>query len=150
LRLDPKYTDAYCTRGDVWRVTGEFDKAIKDYNQAIQLEPKNVPAHCKLAWLLASCPDAAYREPKRAVDCAQTAGKLAGQAPLPPDMPAYSIHEALAAAYAEAGDFDAAVKSQTRAVEFASKTTTADELAKLHSRLELYEAGKPYREEPTQ
>jgi hypothetical protein len=52
--------------------------------------------------------------------------------------------DTLAAAYAEAGDFDKAVKWQQKAMDMAEDENTAD----CKSRLDLYKAGKPYREEP--
>jgi tetratricopeptide (TPR) repeat protein len=50
--------------------------------------------------------------------------------------------DTLAAAYAEAGDFDKAVQWQEKAIEL------APEEAKNHyrSRLDLYKSGRPYRE----
>ena len=49
----------------------------------------------------------------------------------------------LAAAQAEAGDFDAAVKSQERAIELLTDERQKDDY---RSRLVLYQAKKPYRE----
>jgi serine/threonine-protein kinase len=47
----------------------------------------------------------------------------------------------LAAAHAEAGDFEEAVKWQEKALGMVPESQTAD----LQSRLALYLAGKPYR-----
>ncbi len=51
--------------------------------------------------------------------------------------------DTLAAAYAEAGDFDAAVRWQARAIELLGDESARD---RFRSRLELYRARKPYRE----
>jgi serine/threonine-protein kinase len=51
--------------------------------------------------------------------------------------------DTLAAAYAEAGEFDEAVRWQTKAMEEVPESEKAD----FHVRLELYKAGKPYRDE---
>ena len=54
--------------------------------------------------------------------------------------------DTLAAAYAEIGDFQGAVRVQTEAI---TKLSPGDpELAGFRARLRLYETGKPYREEP--
>jgi hypothetical protein len=53
--------------------------------------------------------------------------------------------ETLAAAYAEAGQFDEAVRYQTRALDDAA--LKGDLRAAAKERLELYKQKKPYREE---
>ena len=61
--------------------------------------------------------------------------------------------DTLAAAYAEAGDFENAVKWQGTAVaifEGGSGQVPEDQVADFRGRLELYENGKPYREDPKQ
>ncbi len=55
-----------------------------------------------------------------------------------------SYLDTLAAAYAAAGDFDSAVKWQSKAMEL----VTVKNKAEFQSRLALYETHKPYREEP--
>jgi tetratricopeptide (TPR) repeat protein len=52
----------------------------------------------------------------------------------------------LAAAYAEAGDFDRAVKYQKQALQMTPTHNENIDAAK--ARLELYAHYKPYREEP--
>jgi len=52
--------------------------------------------------------------------------------------------DTLAAAYAEAGDFDAAVKWQQKALAIIADSYKPE----CRTRLELYKSGKPYREEP--
>ena len=54
--------------------------------------------------------------------------------------------DTLAAAYAETGDFEQAVKYEKRAL--AMPDMTAEHRAESQERLELYEYKKPYRETP--
>jgi hypothetical protein len=55
--------------------------------------------------------------------------------------------DTLAAAYAEAGDFEAAVKWQKKAIHLLTKEEAAKWRDKLEERLKLYQSGKTYREE---
>ena len=55
--------------------------------------------------------------------------------------------DTLAAAYAEAGDFDAAVKWQEKALGLLAKDDEQNR-KDFDARLTLYRAKKPYREEP--
>jgi len=52
---------------------------------------------------------------------------------------------ALAAAYAETGDFELAIVEQRKALD--DKSLDKDDKAKMEKRLELYRAKKPYRDE---
>ena len=38
LKIDPYYAEAYCNLGIVYDSKGEYDRAIENYSQAIQLK----------------------------------------------------------------------------------------------------------------
>ncbi|NQU22883.1 MAG: tetratricopeptide repeat protein [Candidatus Nealsonbacteria bacterium] len=46
IRLDPKFTEAYVSRGWVYQEVGELGKAVADYDRAIQLDADNAEAFC--------------------------------------------------------------------------------------------------------
>jgi tetratricopeptide (TPR) repeat protein len=136
IRLDPKLAVAYNNRGVAWRAKKEYDRAIADYNEAIRLDPKLVITYNGRAWLWATCPDAKYRDGKRAVESATRACELSGWKDA-------DRLDTLAAAYAEAGDFDAAVTWQSKA----NALFTDAEIKKGgQERLQHYREKKPYRE----
>jgi tetratricopeptide (TPR) repeat protein len=137
IRLDSTTAAPWLNRGNAWKAKREYDKAMSDYSEAIRLEPRFDTPLKDRAWLAAACPDAKYRDGKQAVDDATRACEL--------------IHwkdgtdvATLAAAYAEAGDFAAAVKWQTKARDLVSEKEKAD----YQSRLDRYKAHKAYRDEP--
>jgi len=90
------------------------------------------------AWVWATHPDARYRDSKRAVELATRASERY-------EGKDTTILATLAAACAEAGDFDAAVTWQEKVL-----TMLEDEADRKAGdiRLALYWAKKPYREEP--
>ncbi len=137
IRLNPKYVNALFSRGAVWTEKKEYDKAIADYTEAIRLDPKNVFALGNRAWLWATCPDGRYRDGKGAVESATRACVLTEWK----DAVAIGI---LAAACAEAGQFDEAVKYQERALTFTEYGKSSNE--KDRERLKLYKEKKPARE----
>jgi tetratricopeptide (TPR) repeat protein len=134
LKLDPKSAAACLNRGDVYAAMGNFSRAARDYDASIRLQPNLGRAHQSMAWLLATCPDAKFRNPEQAVVAAKMAIELDGQ-----DDHRYLA--TLAAAYANAGKFDAAERLQRQAVKWAPpKSRTTQE-----KRLALYHNHKPYR-----
>ena len=76
------------------------------------------------------------RNGKKAVESATRAGELSS-------WKDGNVVDTIAAAYAEAGDFDSAVKWQTQANALFSEP---DDKKNGESRLELYRNKKPYRE----
>jgi tetratricopeptide (TPR) repeat protein len=138
IRLAPAVAALYNNRGAVHASRGDYDKAIADYEKAISIDPKYVSAYRDLAWLQATCPDARYRNGKQAVENARKACDLS-------DWRDWSDLAILAAAYAESGNFDEAIKWQNEAIELAPQSKRAA----CRSRLELYKSGKPYRKKPT-
>jgi tetratricopeptide (TPR) repeat protein len=139
IRLDANYSNAYSRRGSAWSAKKEYAKAIKDYDEVIRLEPKSEPAYNDLAWLLATCSDAKVRDGPRAVQLATKACELT-------DWKNSNPLDTLAAAYAEAGQYDHAVHWQHKALEDPYlKGSAGDEF---RQRLELYKQKRPYREGP--
>lgn len=135
LRLDPTRSRTWRFRGLSRKNLGEYGKAIADYREAIRLDPQFGLVLNNLAWILATCPDEKYRDGKEAVAVATKACELT-------EWKKADDLNALSAAYAEAGDFDNAVKWQSQAVELTADASKED----YRSRLELYKAGKPYRD----
>jgi hypothetical protein len=108
---------------------------MADFDEAARIEPKNPDAVQYRAWAWATCPNASFRDAEKAVAAAE------GLCNAYENNPDYV--ETLAAAYAEAGDFDAAVKWQIKAV---AMFTDADSRTKGEARLKLYREKKPYRD----
>ena len=128
--------DAYGRRGLAWQSKGDYEKAVADFSNGIALDPKDARAYDSLAWIYATCPNVQFRDGKKAVDNASKACELTAW------KDSNNIGT-LAAAYAETGDFEAAVKQVEKAIELTPQKEKAD----YQSRLDLYKAHKPYREE---
>lgn len=137
IRINPQYATAYNNRGNAWKAKGDDSKAIQDYTEAIRLNPQYANAYNGLAWRLASSKDARVRDGKRAVELAQKACELS-EWKLP------ILINTLAAAYAEAGNFDEAIRWQEKAMEFPEFMNTHGDKAR--EQLALYRDRKPYRE----
>ena len=136
IRLSPKSAETHLERGYVYEMNRDFEKAVADYTETVRLDPQSLDAHNALAWLLATCPEPAVRDGRRALDHAQKAVALAKDA---------NTLDTLAAAWAECGDFEAASRWQSKAIEL---EPSADQLEEFQERLGLYEERTPYREEP--
>jgi tetratricopeptide (TPR) repeat protein len=91
-----------------------------------------------LAWLLATCSDASVRNGKQAVEIARNACDLTKWGD-------WRYLDTLAAAYAETGDFESAIKFQKLAINLQNLVTNEDPNG-LKPRLDLYQQQKPYHE----
>ena len=138
ISLNPKYADAYNNRGNAYNNKGEYEKAVGDYTQAISLNPKYDLAYRNIAWFLATCPDEKYRNGGKAIEFAQKALESEPNSP--------QFLDTLAAAYAEAGKFEDAVKTQEKAIEMLNEKDKDKSLSEYTEHLNFYKANKPWRE----
>jgi serine/threonine-protein kinase len=138
IDLDPKDFRARLNLGQLLQLVACYAEAEQAYLGAFQAQPACVPACDALARLLASCPDEKVRDGKRAVEYATTAcERTAWKDP--------RCLDTLAAAYAEAGRFEDAVRYQNRAL--ADPALKDDFRAAARERLELYRQKKPFRDQ---
>ena len=134
-RLDPSNAEAHYNVGSLLRARGELTAAGDEFRAALALKPDWIPAVASLAWLLATAPDVAIRDPAGAVRFAERAADLTERR----DASALDI---LAAAYASAGRFDEAIAACDLALTL--KPDVALERS-IRARQALYRQGRPYR-----
>jgi len=138
-RLKPSFFMAFLTRGLVNANLGNYKSSLAEYNAILKLNPMEGARALALslrAWLEATCPNASFRNGQQAVKDAKGACGLTSWG-----NPHYI--DTLAAAHAEAGDFDNAVKFEEKAI---AKFHDADTLKGAQHRLGLYREHKPFRD----
>ena len=168
IRLYPSYARAYNNRAVSWYSKGEYDKSFSDFSEAIwlnplnssfhsnsaevllaigeyadaldaeaealRLDPKNWDAIRGVAYIRATCPIEEYRDGAKARTDAEEACRITG-------WKEWQCLGTLAAAYAETGDFDNAVRWAKKSVRAA---TMADGRRKLCDQLAFYCKKQPF------
>jgi tetratricopeptide (TPR) repeat protein len=140
IAANPAGTPARFGRAIALEKTGRYAEAVEDLGKLLQANPSDPALLNNLADILATAPDDAVRNGQRAVDLATRAVAEMRKNPLRAREIAQTL-DTLAAAYAEASDFEKAIATQRQAIELG----TADEKQQLESRIKLYEAQKSYR-----
>ena len=167
IRLQPAFFEASWTRSLVFKKMGNYEADLKDLDLLAKLtvQVQQGGQYCLVlnqsAWLRATCPNASFRDGKRAVGDAKRACELT-------HWKQAKYIDTLAAACAEAGDFDGAVRYEQQAIDLNRsgkdesvrkkgnpiQDKIADETAKSQQqalpgylkRLQLYQQHHPYRE----
>ncbi|PKN19708.1 MAG: hypothetical protein CVU71_04865 [Deltaproteobacteria bacterium HGW-Deltaproteobacteria-6] len=129
LTIDQKNEWLYLKRANYWFVIGNFKNSIFDLEKAFKLNPSNITALNDYAWLLATCSEKPYRNGEKSVQLAEKAVVVSRSA---------GTLDTLAAAYAETGRFEDAVKIQEESINIQKKTGSNVYLSASIERLKSY------------
>jgi tetratricopeptide (TPR) repeat protein len=139
LRVDPLHAGSYYNLGKIFNNQGKTTDAILHYRNALHLKPNMTQSLYNLSWIFATHENDKIRNGEEAVKLAEKLCKITQyNQPLALD--------ALAAAYAEAGKFDAAVLTAQKALKLALVYGPEELALGLKKRLQLYQVGRPYHQ----
>lgn len=119
--------------GRCYEVGCRWQESAEAYSKALEINYAHVGAKNNLAWILATCPDEQIRNGSKAVALAKHA--VGDKIPLNP-----AFMDTLAAAYAELGDFDKAIKVQ----QYVVRKIAGKRQAEAKQRLQLYQQHRPF------
>lgn len=139
IELNEQDAVSLVERGELHAQAGDWEAADIDFRTALEVDPDCAEGYRGAAWLMATCPQAKFRNAKIAVELAEQAMELA-QTQRKHD---FTYYDTLAAAYANAGRFEDAQRTLQKAIP---RAPLADAAAMKH-RLALYAAARPFREE---
>lgn len=130
-------SSALRSRADAYLAYGKHAEAIKDYEEALTIDPADSGILNNLAWVLATSPEDKIRNGEKSVEFGLKACELT-------EYKASHILSTLAAGYAEKGDFETALKWSAKAVELGVGSENHEQLKQ---EFESYKQKKPWREQ---
>jgi len=139
IQMKPTYVNSHYYYGKSLEKLGKYSEAIKANEYGLKQNPNSEVIMDLLAWYLATSPSEKDRDGKRAVRLAERAVDFTkGRDPL--------YLDSLAAAYAETGKFQDAVKTQERAISLLITSGGHDsEIKEFKEHLSSYKAKNPWR-----
>ena len=126
--------------GGIYSRDGRYKTARSFLTRVLKERPGDALTLNNLAWMLATCPDPSVRNGAQAVKYGQQACTSTKNA-----VP--TMLDSMAAAYAETGKFDLAIKTLKTAIGL-HKQRSGEAPKELTFRLKLYRQRRPYREGP--
>jgi tetratricopeptide (TPR) repeat protein len=141
LLIQPENADAHTNLAIALDEKGQTAEAVQNYEKALAISPQSVSALTNLAWLLATCSNASFRNGTKAIELAGEADQLSGGTNT-------LVLRALAAAYAESGQFGKAIEIARAAMQLARTQCDNSLTGALQQEIALYELALPYRETP--
>jgi tetratricopeptide (TPR) repeat protein len=117
----------------------DFEAAERYLREGLKQAPDLAGLVNGLAWILATSPTDSQRNGEEAVRLAEKACKLT-------ENREHGLLDTLAAAYAELGRFDDAVKTQQEAIKLAQEADNQESVKIYEERLKLYEQRQPFRD----
>lgn len=139
LRQDRTFVEAALLRATANAYLHRYNESLKEIEHVIAIRPRSdglARAFCDRAWLRATCPDASFRNGKQAISDATRACKIL-------EWKDENTIDTLAAAYAEAGDFDSAIRYEGQAL--ATKGVSPEHAKTMQKHLQMFKEHRPIR-----
>ncbi len=137
IERDPDLIGAYANLGKTYYVLDRMREAVETWREALHRQPNDLYCLHRAAFVASTSPDPAARSGSEAVAWAEHAQQILDDDP--------QIVGTLAAAYAEVGRFDDAIKTAKRALELATKQGRRFDENKIRGYLSQYQAHMPVR-----
>jgi tetratricopeptide (TPR) repeat protein len=139
LSIHPYDAGAHTSLGNALVQKGLLGEAVDHYEKALQSEPDSILPLNNLAWVISAGPDDSLRNNQIAVQLATKANQLSKES-----NPVFI--RTLAAAYAQAGQFEKAIETVRRALEQANAQGMRDLAVQIHEDIDLYQRRTPVRD----
>jgi tetratricopeptide (TPR) repeat protein len=139
LRISPGTAEAHSYLGMALVMKGRGTEGLAQWRQALREAPDNVQVLNETAWFLATSSDPTLRDGNEAIHLAERAVQLTSARDA-------ELLATLAAAYAEAGEFDQAIEAEQRATDLAVQQAHASLAATLRNRMALFQAKTAIRQ----
>jgi protein O-mannosyl-transferase len=141
IEVDPAHISGHENLANLLYFQRRYAEALAEWSEILRMVPDHFPMLNRVALFLATCPDPSIRNGREALKLAERSMKLSGGR-------RWESLDALAGAYAELGDFPAAVEAESKAVKLALRMNDERLVNSLRTRLMLYQDGKFFRIEP--
>lgn len=138
IELDAGSAMVYGGLAQAAAAQGRSREAVRHGRTALRLDPGLVAAANNLAWLLATSPDESIRDPEEAIRIARDSLERIGFHP--------KLLDTLAAGYAAAGRYPAAIRAAKKAEELAVERGDYALAREVRKHLAHYAAHEPYIE----
>jgi protein O-mannosyl-transferase len=139
LSIHPYDAGAHTSLGNALVQKGFLGEAVDHYEKALQSEPDSILPLNNLAWVMSTSPDDSLRNNEIAVELATKANQLSKES-----NPVFT--RTLAAAYAQAGQFEKAIETARRASEQANAQGVRGLALQIQEDVDLYQRRTPLRD----
>ena len=139
LQIEPGNAETHNNLAVALLEQGKIAEAVAQWSEALRLQPNKVATEISLAWILSTAPEGAWRDGRRALALA----KRAFQSSAGRNLMTYRV---LAAAYAETGQFQAAINAAQEGAQRAQAEGRSALAQQLQLDLSLYQEQIPLRD----
>jgi tetratricopeptide (TPR) repeat protein len=138
LRISADIVEAHLHLGNIRMREGREAEGVTCYEKALAIQPDSTEALNNLAWAYSSSRDRSLRNGERALILAEKANRAGG------GNNSIILHT-LAAAYAQTGQFEQAVRTAETALSLANHQGETELARELHREIQLYRERLDYR-----